>query len=280
VTKSRVLGGGLALLATSCLVPTPFGSQPEQRDLNARALHRLAASSDAQTAPRREFTFAALGDTHAEYDDLVKVARAINRRQHIDFVAHMGDMTDFGLLQEYAWAHDALSELERPLFVTIGNHDAISSGAAIYREMYGPLEYSFVHQRVKFIFFNSNSLEFPDSVPNRTWLTEQIQNSGDARAVVLVTHHPPWSSDAPRATQLFYAELLQTGRVAAWIHGHIATFQLVRYHGVPILQCGTFQHWREYALVTLAEESLSFQRCNIDQCSTVEPSENDAEEAP
>lgn len=269
-----------ALAATGCLSPTPFGSDPEQRDLNARALQSLRRDPRPIAAVAGRLTFAALGDTHGEYDDLVEAAESINRRQDVELIAHMGDLTDFGLLQEYSWAHEALSHLRRPLFVTIGNHDAISSGEQIYLRMYGPLDYSFVHEGVKFVFFNSNSLEFPGAAPNERWLKKEVRPSAEARAIVLVTHHPPWSSDAPRSTRQFYSELLETAQITAWIHGHLSEFQLVRYHGVPVLQCGTFQWWREYTLVTLAGGAVSFQRCKYDACHEVEPSFDRSELAP
>lgn len=253
-----------ALLA-GCLVPTPFAGDPPERDLNARSLARLRQ----QDRTGDDLTFAAFGDTHAEYDDLTRSVRAINRESDVDLAAHLGDMTDFGLLQEFAWTQRALAGLKVPLFTTIGNHDAISDGAAIYREMYGALDYTFEHRGVAFVFFNSNSLEFPGQAPAESWLRRVVLGSNAARGVVLITHHPPWAAEYPRSARRLVSELLASGKVRLFVHGHLATFQLVTYHGVLVLQCGTFQHRREHVLITLRHLDTSFVRCRYAHCEPV-----------
>ncbi|HMJ15229.1 MAG TPA: metallophosphoesterase, partial [Polyangiaceae bacterium] len=257
-----------ALSCWSCLVATPFGSEPEERNLNARNLERL---KQHESRGGHTLTFAALGDTHAEYDDLSHAVRAINRQSDVKLVAHAGDMTDFGLLQEYDWSHRTLTKLTAPLFTAIGNHDAISDGATIYRKMYGPFDYSFEHAGVEFVFFNSNSLEFPESAPDQRWLRKTVLESDAPRGVVVVTHHTPWTSESPRSARRLHADLLASGKVRLWVHGHLEKFQLVTYHGVPILQCGTFQHSREHVLVTLRESGTTFRRCHYDSCAPVVP---------
>ncbi|HEY6558032.1 MAG TPA: metallophosphoesterase [Polyangiaceae bacterium] len=257
-----------AALTSSCLVVTPFGSEPEERALNARNLERLERHGDTGGDT---LTFAALGDTHAEYDDLSRTVRAINGGPDLALVAHAGDMTDFGLLQEYEWSHRTLAKLKAPLFTAIGNHDAISDGATIYRKMYGPFDYGFEHASVAFVFFNSNSLEFPGSAPDQRWLRKAVLESDARGGVVLITHHAPWTHESPLSARRLHADLLASGKVRLWVHGHLAKFQLVTYHGVPILQCGTFQHWREHMLVTLRESETTFQRCHYQRCEPVVP---------
>ncbi len=51
--------------------------------------------------PGDAFKFAVVADTHQYVDELSKIVVRINRRSDINFVAHLGDMTDVGLREEY-----------------------------------------------------------------------------------------------------------------------------------------------------------------------------------
>jgi predicted phosphodiesterase len=260
----------LLLGCGGCLSPTPFSRQVEETDLNARNLKQLEPIASDQT-----LRFAAISDTHAEYDDLQTTVRAINARHDLQFVAHMGDQTDMGLLEEYQWTWEVMSDVRLPMFMTLGNHDAISSGWKIYRDMYGPYDWSFVHGHVKFIFFNSNTLEFPDSAPQQSWLESELTERQGAEAVVLVTHHPPIDGDAGYEISRFYRDLLLAHDVVLWLHGHVADFQLRRYYGIPVLQTGTYQHHREHQVVTIEGRRVSFELCKYDECRSVEPESTD-----
>lgn len=268
-----VLAAASAALA-GCMSPTPFGEEPEEKDLNTRNIEaltdrsreRLTFGNEAVTPLR----FIAIGDTHDEYDDLWSAVDAINERTDVEFVTHLGDMTNFGLLEEYEWTREVLSTVRHPLVMTLGNHDAISSGPQIFREMYGPYDFTFTYRGVKFVVFNSNQLEFPDA-PNRPWITEQVQNKEGAEAVVLVTHHAAIDSDADHDTNVFYHDLLRDNEIALWINGHLADFRLKTYHGVPTLQLGTFEYHREHVIVTMDRGRANFELCKYERCEPVAP---------
>ena len=258
------------LLLQGCFSPTPFSRDVEETDLNAKNLERLQPSSGSKS-----IRFAAISDTHAEYDDLNTTVRALNTRDDLQFIAHMGDQTDFGLLEEFEWKRQVLSDLRQPLLMTIGNHDAISSGWKIYREMYGPYDFSFVHGHVKFVFFNSNKLEFPDEAPQESWLEHQLADRQGAEVAVLVTHHQPIDADAGYEVSRFYRDLIVKYDVVLWLHGHVADFRLTRYHGIPVLQTGTYQYHREHQIVTIEGRQITFELCKYDVCQPVEPESTD-----
>jgi predicted phosphodiesterase len=259
--------------------PTPFARDVEEQDLNAKNLQLLQSQ---QTSEREDkvVRFVAIGDTHDEYDDLHDAVDAINDRRDVDFVAHVGDQTNLGLLEEFQWTRRVLSRVEHPLLMTVGNHDAISSGWRIFRDMYGPYDFAFVHNHVKFIVFNSNTLEFPDEAPNRSFLETELSDRQGAEAVVLVTHHPPITTDAGRDVSEYYRDLIRRHDVTLWLHGHVADFKLKRYYGVPVLQVGTFEYHREHAVVTLRNSEVTFDRCSYGQCKRVEPDGELAENNP
>lgn len=268
----RWIGAPLLIASafSGCLRTTPFDANPERRDLNAHNLERLRDLP----APQGPLRFVAIGDTHDEYDDLVTTAKIINRRADLSFVVHTGDISDRGLLDEFEWAQDALDTFDIPVFMSIGNHDAISSGKKIYRKMYGPFDYSFVYGNVKFVFFNSNTLEFPGVAPDRSWLLDQVSQREGAEGLVLVTHHGPHNADDIDGGdhREFYRDLLRNYDVTLFIHGHLADWQLSVYEGVPVLQTGTFQDVRTHTLVTIDGATvLGYERCRFDDCRAAEP---------
>lgn len=124
------------LLLGGCLTPTPYGSDTERPQLNSTATQHLKTPHSAA-----RFRFVALSDSHDAYDELGDAVTAINHMPDVDFVVHAGDVSDYGLAQEYEWNARALSGLRVPGFVVIGNHDAISNGKAVYRDLYGPFDF-------------------------------------------------------------------------------------------------------------------------------------------
>jgi Icc protein len=253
------------MLFAGCLQTTPLDTDAEHTGLIAKNLQALERRGE----PRHPFRFVAMGDTHDEYDDTASAVEAINARGDVELVAHAGDITDRGLLQEFEWSYEVLGRFKMPLLIAIGNHDAVSHGAEIWSKMFGPRDYSFYFGGLKFVFFNSNALEFPGQAPRRDWLRAEIANRGAARAVVVVTHHPPQhADDLPGGdTHEFYDGLIQSGDIALWVHGHLAEPRLYRVHSTPVLQCGTFQEDRYYWVVTVDHERLSFERCFYGACS-------------
>ena len=261
-------GAVFSILLGSCVRTTPFQQDAERNDLNAENQSRLLAKT-----PPRPYTFVAIGDTHDAYDDTAAAARSINRMADVEFVAHAGDITDRGLLQEFNWAQDSFDELQMPLLMSIGNHDAVSDGKSIYREMYGPYDYSFLWGGMKWVFFNSNTLEFGPEVPDREWLRQEIGDRQGQSGIVVVTHHPPvGADDLPGGdNSAFYDELLREQAITLFVHGHIDEFRLYTRHGTPVLQCSTFQNRRTFTRVRVDGTALSFERCQLDVCEPVQP---------
>jgi predicted phosphodiesterase len=262
-----------ALAATSgCLQVTPFGSEPENRDLTAKNLEALAARPE-RSGPIK---IAALGDTHDDYDRFAKAVELINARGDIDLVLHAGGMSDRGLLQELEWTAEILTRLEMPFFAVIGNHDAISEGKAIYPKMFGPTDFSFEWSGTKFVVFNSNTLEFPGEAPNRTWLSETLAERDSAARLVVLTHQAPhFSDDLPGGTNTeYYQNLLKTADIDVYIHGHVEPFSLTTPFGPgtkPVLALGTFQKVPYYTVLTVDPEltTIRYERCELEVCEEI-----------
>lgn len=76
----------------------------------------------------QNLTFAILTDTHIGKTDaeskLADAIESINSNKEIQFVLHLGDITDHGTIEELVQAKKMLSRLKKPLYFTTGNHDA------------------------------------------------------------------------------------------------------------------------------------------------------------
>jgi hypothetical protein len=59
--------------------------------------------------------------------------------------------------------------------------------------------------------------------------------------------------------------------VVGVIHGHNADFELHSWHGVPVLQCGTYERVFLHTIVTIDGAHLSFERCRFEHCSPAFP---------
>jgi 3',5'-cyclic-AMP phosphodiesterase len=261
---------GLALAAAaSCIRTTPFQSGTSVTGLTEKNLKAL----DARRPGPRPFKLVAFGDTHTDYDNLARTIDAINARDDIEFALIAGDMTTLGLLQEFEWSHERYRQLTIPHLTVIGNHDALGHGVEIYQQMYGALDYSFSFGGVKFVMFNSNTLEFEGAAPNREWLIDQVHDRQPDEGVVLFTHHDLTSPDdyAGGDVAEFYVKLVELDGVIGVIHGHNKEFELQSWHGVPVLQLGTYEKVFLHTIVTIDGSKLSFERCLFEQCQPAIP---------
>lgn len=189
------------------------------RDLNAKNLDRLYSTVNDDT-----ITIAFVGDSQRFYNEVDKFIEKSNSIKSIDFVLLAGDISDFGLLQEFEWIADRLSKLDKPYLMVIGNHDIVANGEEVYKRMFGPPNQSFVYDSVKFILHNTNSLEYRgNSVPDLDWLSKELSQSEDVKYQIAVSHIPPYSnSDFKEDLEVPYTRLFaETPNLLASLHGHV-----------------------------------------------------------
>ena len=117
-----------------------------------------------------------ISDTHNNYSDLADMVRDINSRDSIDFVVHLGDLSDTGTTKEFVWTRDELSHLRPPYVVLIGNHDFLGTGEEVYNAMFGDFDFSFIAGRIKFLSLNTNATEYDyiAAVPNFDFMEEHF----------------------------------------------------------------------------------------------------------
>jgi 3',5'-cyclic AMP phosphodiesterase CpdA len=217
------------LTLTSCenifdYSPYAINFSEENRDVNRKNIEKLNTPPNDDT-----ITIAFTGDTHNFFDETEEFVEKVNQNPSVDFVIHVGDIADFGLPKQYLWANSFLLKLNAPYFVVIGNHDLVGTGAKAYQEMFGAFDFSFIYKQIKFIFINTNSLEFEynGSVPDIHWLDAQLKPDEYFDKAIVIFHLPPndIGFDAALADE-FHRTLIRYENILFTVHGH--------YHGHEI----------------------------------------------
>jgi Icc protein len=263
------------LSVVGCLKSTPFQESPSETHLTSKELRKVVASGE----PNGAWSFLAFGDTHDDYDNLERSVELMNQTD-ARFALIAGDLCDRGTLQEFEWSGELYRRLKMPFLTVIGNHDELSDGVKIYERMYGPRNYAFEHGGLKFVVFDSNTLE-NSGAPSRDWITDQVQDHGSSKVVLLTHQSVTEPNDLEGGTNKeFYDELLRGGDVSLVVHGHLDEFYLRMVHGVPVLQCGTFETQFLHTLVTFDNDAFSFNVCHFEDCEvrTPEPESTEAVE--
>lgn len=163
------------------------------------------------------------GDSQRSYHDLDALVAKANSLPSIDFLVLAGDISDFGLKQEFSWIRERLDRLKVPYLCVVGNHDLTGSGSALYESIFGPRNFSFTYKGYKFIFHDTNSREynFNGTVPDMNWLSNEIKANGTGW-MVGVSHVPPYDSDFDRALEKPYTQLLGSNKqFILSLHGHL-----------------------------------------------------------
>lgn len=146
---------------------------------------------------RDSIRFAFISDTQRWYDETEEAVADINRRSDsLDFVVHGGDLSDFGITDEFTWQRDILNKLKLPYVCVIGNHDCLGNGEYVFHKVFGEYNFAFTAGNVRFICLNTNALEFDYSqdIPDFTFLTDERDNfPAEASKTVFLMHARPGS---------------------------------------------------------------------------------------
>jgi len=236
----------LMLFSTAC---DKFEYSPYQTDnpnrpdnLNRKNLNELlSGEKEADDTLRFIFT----GDSQRFYDELQDLVNKANSLPDIDFLVLAGDISDFGLLQEFIWVNDELDQLNFPYLAVVGNHDLTANGSVIYTSMFGQKNFSFTYKKHKFIFHDTNSREynFNGNVPDIPWLGAQLRDTS-ANWFIGVSHVPPFDVDFDKNLENPYKD--QWAADSSFIlslHGHLHAYgdaiiydDHVRYITTPAVQ--------------------------------------------
>jgi 3',5'-cyclic-AMP phosphodiesterase len=235
----------------------------EDKNLNQKYAAQIQALG---LQPDDTIRMALIADTQRFYDETEDVVDAINTRtgqkgQRIHFVIHGGDITDFGLMDEYRWIHDRLKKLRMPYLSVIGNHDCVGNGKVIFEKMYGPHDFSVTIARNRFVFVNSNSLEYEKNVPpNLNYLDQALADVQNYNNAFVIAHVPPFDPDFDRSKEPGFAALIRQYNVKYSIHGHQHTHRFRQPYddGGKYLVIGSVEN-RSYVLMTIVGQQVSYE---------------------
>ncbi len=166
----------------------PYDGQIKgEKGINAHNIERI----ETATAGKTTIKFATMGDSQRYYDETEQFVNALNQRDDIDFVIHGGDLTDFGLTEEFMWMRDIMNGLKVPYVALLGNHDCLANGQDIFRTIFGEENFSFLAGNVKFVCLNTNALEFDYShpVPDFGFLENQLREQRDGHQKTIMAMH-------------------------------------------------------------------------------------------
>ena len=203
--------------------PNEIVLRDSEKDLTNKNLEKIKSLPVSDT-----MRFIFMGDTQRWYDESADFVKSANDQKGISFVLHAGDISDFGLSQEFKWVNEIMLKLKYPYLTVIGNHDIVANGPIVYARMYGPMNYSFEFGNNKFIFVNTNSREyaFDGSIPNLNWLSAQLANNPQNKNAIVVAHVPPFDADFDDQLEDKYASILANDpNVKFSLYGHQHTFK-------------------------------------------------------
>lgn len=228
------------------------------QNLNAQNLKRIL-----ETAGDDTIRFILSGDSQRAYDDLEPFINKVNATRGIDFVLLNGDISDFGLLQEFKWIEGYYSRLKVPYLAIIGNHDHSANGIYVYQRMYSEkLDFSFIYKGVKFVCHNTNSREynFDGTVPDLKYLRSQFQPEAGVKGYFAVAHVPPTNADFDKNLFADYGKILtDNGKVYAVLNAHIdkETVQYPYTSNLPIITTNALYN-RHFLVVEVVNNNFKF----------------------
>ncbi len=225
ITKNKLLIFTLVLITlTACdemfdYSPYAIDFSEQNRNVNQKNIEKLL-----QHEPDDTITIALTGDTHRFYDQMDRFVNKVNQDSLVDLVIHVGDMADFGLPKQFTWGNSFLLKLNSPYLVVVGNHDLVGNGLTAYNEMFGSLNFSFIYDSIKFVFINTNSLEFKfnGEVPDIRWLDFQLRPNKDFTKAIIIFHIPPMDADFDASLkEEFQKTVAHYNNVMFALHGHL-----------------------------------------------------------
>jgi predicted phosphodiesterase len=162
-----------------------------ETDINVKQM----AIIENKFANKDTLRVAFISDTHLWHADAKDQVADVNKR-NVDFAVHCGDLTDTATNKEFEWSRKILQGLNCPFVALIGNHDFLGTGDQTYEKMYGPMDFSFIAGRVKFLCLNTNATEYDylAAIPNFDWMEEEMKKDSDRfDRTIIIMHSPPYS---------------------------------------------------------------------------------------
>jgi len=213
---------------------------------------------------KKNFRFAMISDTQRWFDETEFAIKAINARDDIDFIVHGGDLSDFGITDEFIWMRNLLCKFKKPHVTVIGNHDCIGTGKVVYETIYGATNYAFSAGDTRFICLNTNALEYDYScpIPDFNFIGNELDNwDPNMKKCIVLMHVKPFDDEFNNnVARVFEAYITRFPGLQFCIYGHNHNLAVsepfndgVKYYGCPNIAD------RIYLLFTINEEGYTYE---------------------
>jgi 3',5'-cyclic-AMP phosphodiesterase len=254
IDKKLIIGCILMCGCTELIEYSPYDTPVKTLDFNQTESLKIPIEG---IPPGDTFKIAVFADTHEFYDNMAEAIVSINKRPDVQFVACLGDITNFGLATEFERYLNEARKSKFPILTAIGNHDHRSNGYQIFKKLFGSPNFSVVSGRYKFIFFDDVLVENDYVSPDYEWLTEELADS--LHSNVILSHLPPFTPEMRGFHNLLYREIVNPGNTILCLYGHVSTYIEFEYNGIHTL-VSTKINLREYYVVSLINDQAIIER--------------------
>lgn len=228
-------------------------------------------SIEKKVGYKDHFKFFITGDPQQRPSDFNKIIKLAEQNKEVDFVVVLGDFTDFGKEVEFSWGCRVLEQLNKPVFVVIGNHDSTAFGEEIWRDVIGDFNFSFNYNRVHFVAYNWNLFDIlakkrPQRIQESIDFLKEAASTVVADKYVAFSHVPAFSGEF----MTLYPTWSQSLQNTLWdynysysFHGHGHHYEhetgikRVPHHMVTSSTYG-------YSIATIYPNSINIENCNFD----------------
>jgi len=235
---------------------SPYQVKGDGKLRNQDAIASLVPSSEQYFIP---FRIALISDSHTHYDKFEDQINALNQIDSVSFIVHLGDITLSGIYREFLWYTNLIAKLKKPVITVIGNHDVLSNGEAMYRELFGDCRFSFVFNNCQIVVWDDIIWERNNKALDFQWLVNTISDSNSYTYRLVFAHIPPWDGQFSIENRYLYNQIMTKNGVAMSIHGHLHDFQYIKISEVPYLVVGPAKD-REIVLLDILQDTILFQR--------------------
>ena len=230
-----------------------------ETDINSRNIKRI----ETECRDKLPLQVAFISDSHIDYADLRAMIDDINQRDSIDFVVHLGDLSDTGTTKEFVWTREKLSGLRKPYVALIGNHDFLGTGEEVYEKMWGKFDFCFIAGRVKFLCLNTNATEYDyiAAVPNFDYMEEHWTcDSALYERTIVCMHARPFSDQFNNnvAKSFEYYVRMMRGLMFC-INGHDHSLKAEELYNDGVIYYGVDAAYnRNYMLFRIGKEEYDY----------------------
>jgi Icc protein len=257
-----------ALIVGSCQA-TPHGAPPRGAGVASSPARQVSDTPGSTAEEVPLFVFATIADSHitiggtADHSymkacdkgaELLRVyVRDINAHvPRVNFVVHLGDVSDRGKRDEFELARKILDSLNCPMYPLVGNHDNFQSDRKLGWKNFAGMDstyYAFGYSGLRFVaidctenpYVAGSGVACRDSM--REWVAADLARNRDRHAIIL-SHYNMWERpwNPQFDTTAHYAEykgmkaLRQTldraGNVVAVINGHVHVNRVEIHNGI------------------------------------------------